>query len=114
MTNEELRENLLMSPKNGYTKLSDQQRVEMESYCKRYSAFMDACKTEREATAWAVKVAEENGFKALVPGMALTNAMREIMAGDIFSGLYRTAEVILIATAIALGTALPMVLGRLL
>lgn len=50
----------------------------------------------------------------LVPGVALTNAMREIMAGDIISGVNRTAEVILVATAIALGTAVPMVLGRLL
>ncbi len=49
----------------------------------------------------------------LVPGMALTNAMREIMAGDIISGVNRTAEVILIATAIALGTALPLMAGRL-
>ncbi len=48
----------------------------------------------------------------LVPGMALTNAMREIMAGDIFSGLNRTAEVLLVATAIALGSALPLLLGR--
>ena len=46
----------------------------------------------------------------LVPGMALTNAMREIMAGDIFSGLNRTAEVILVATSIALGTAVPFLL----
>ena len=49
----------------------------------------------------------------LVPGMALTNAMREIMAGDIISGVNRTAEVILIATALALGTALPLMIGRL-
>ena len=49
----------------------------------------------------------------LVPGMALTNAMREIMAGDIISGINRTAEVILVATAIALGTALPLMVGRL-
>lgn len=48
----------------------------------------------------------------LVPGRALTNAMREIMAGDIFSGLNRTAEVILVATAIALGTAMPLVIAR--
>lgn len=48
----------------------------------------------------------------LVPGMALTNAMREIMAGDIISGLSRTAETLLVATAIALGTALPLLLGR--
>ena len=49
----------------------------------------------------------------LVPGMALTNAMREIMAGDIISGVNRTAEVILVATAIALGVALPLMLQRL-
>ena len=41
----------------------------------------------------------------LVPGVALTNAMREILAGDIYSGLSRTAEAILTAGAIALGVA---------
>ena len=48
----------------------------------------------------------------LVPGVALTNAMREIMAGDLISGLNRTAEAILVATAIALGTVLPLVIGQ--
>ena len=48
MTTEELRDSLLMKPKNGCTLLTAEQRAEMESYCKRYSAFMDACKTERE------------------------------------------------------------------
>ena len=65
MTNEELRQSLLMEPKNGYTRISDAQRSEMESYCKDYMAFMDACKTEREATTWAVAEAEKRGFKAL-------------------------------------------------
>ncbi len=71
MNIDELREALLAAPKNGYTKLTAQQRTEMEDYCKRYAAFMDACKTEREATAWTVATAEANGFKALVPGMEL-------------------------------------------
>ncbi len=71
MTNEELRESLLISPKNGYTKLTAQQREEMEGYCKRYAAFMDACKTEREATLWAVDTAEKHGFKPLTAGMTL-------------------------------------------
>ena len=48
----------------------------------------------------------------LVPGAALTNAMREIMAGDIISGLSRMAEVMLIATAIAIGVTLGLWLGR--
>ncbi len=69
MTNEELRESLLMDAKNGYTRITADQRAEMESYCKDYMAFMDACKTEREATAWAVAEAEKQGFKPMVPGM---------------------------------------------
>ena len=71
MTNEELRESLMSSPKNGYTKLTDAQRAEMNEYCKRYAAFMDACKTEREAAAWTRDIAEKNGFQPLIPGMKL-------------------------------------------
>ena len=69
MTNEELREQLLAAPKNGYARISAEQRAEMEAYCTGYRAFIDACKTEREATAWAVAEAEKRGFKPLVPGM---------------------------------------------
>ncbi len=69
MTTEELRKSLLAEPKNGYTKLTAEQRKEMEDYCKRYAAFMDACKTEREATAWAVAEAEKRGFKPYTIGM---------------------------------------------
>ena len=69
MTTDELRESLLMAPKNGYTRLTEAQRAEMEGYSKRYMAFMNECKTEREATAWAVREAEKLGFKPFVPGM---------------------------------------------
>ncbi len=75
MTNEELRQSLLMEPKNGYARINDAQRVEMESYCKDYMAFMDACKTEREATAWAICEAEKQGFKPLT-------ADAEVKPGD--------------------------------
>ena len=71
MTTEELRASLLAAPKNGYTTLTAQQREEMEAYAKRYMAFMDAAKTEREATSWAVAKAEELGFVPFVPGMAV-------------------------------------------
>ena len=69
MTTDELRESLLMAPQNGYTRITAEQRTEMEDYCKRYMAFMDACKTEREATAWAVREAEKRGYKPFTPGM---------------------------------------------
>ena len=75
MTNEELKNNLLMAPKNGYTTLTADQRAEMEAYCKRYMAFMDQCKTEREATTWAAAEAEKRGFVPAVPGM-------EVKPGD--------------------------------
>jgi len=71
MTNEELRESLLSAPKNGYCRITAEQRGEMESYCKDYMAFMDACKTEREATAWAIAEAEKHGFRAFAPGMSV-------------------------------------------
>ena len=75
MTVDELRESLLMSPKNGLLRLNAEQKADMENYCKRYSAFMDACKTEREATSWATETALAHGFKPAVPGM-------EVKPGD--------------------------------
>ena len=71
MTTNELRESLLAAPKNGFTRISAEDRAEMDAYCKRYMTFIDAAKTEREATAWAVAEAEKNGFVPYVPGMAV-------------------------------------------
>ncbi len=69
MTTEELRESLLMAPKNGQTLLTEEQRMEMEHYCRRYMDFMDVCKTEHESTLWAEAEAEKRGFKPFIPGM---------------------------------------------
>ena len=69
MTTDELRESLLMAPRNGYARITAEQKSEMESYCRNYMAFMDACKTEREATAWTVREAQKRGFKPFTPGM---------------------------------------------
>ena len=69
MNTDELRESLLMASKNGYARISPEEREEMNAYCRRYMDFMDACKTEREATAWAVREAEKRGFKPFTPGM---------------------------------------------
>ena len=49
----------------------------------------------------------------LVPGVALTNAMREIMAGDTISSLSHAADAILIAVAIALGSAVGITFTRM-
>ena len=42
MTTEELRNSLLAAPKNGYARLTAEERVEMENHAKGYAAFIDA------------------------------------------------------------------------
>jgi uncharacterized membrane protein YjjP (DUF1212 family) len=43
------------------------------------------------------------GIMPLLPGVALTNAVRDMIAGDLVAGLARGAEAVLIASAIAAG-----------
>ena len=50
MNIEELRTSLLRKDKNGFARITAEQRAEMETYCRNYMDFMDAAKTEREAT----------------------------------------------------------------
>ena len=46
----------------------------------------------------------------LIPGVGLTNAMRDLFAGDVISGILRSIEALLFALAIAFGIMLPTVL----
>ena len=71
MTIEELKKSLLAAPKNGYARLPALERIQMESHAKGYAAFIDACKTEREAVSWGIGLLKLNGFVELVPGMEL-------------------------------------------
>ncbi|MDO5785646.1 MAG: threonine/serine exporter family protein, partial [Eubacteriales bacterium] len=50
----------------------------------------------------------------LIPGIALTNALRDLFAGDTISGLLRLLEALLQAGAIACGFALSVYLGGIL
>ncbi len=51
-------------------------------------------------------------FMGLVPGVALTNFMRDILAGDLFAGITKLAESLLTATAMALGAGIALSLAR--
>lgn len=44
----------------------------------------------------------------LVPGVGITNIMRDIISGDVITGTNKIAEVLLIAISIAVGIALPL------
>ncbi len=46
----------------------------------------------------------------LIPGMALTTSIKDMMCGDIIAGLLRFIESIMVAGAIALGYAIPLYL----
>jgi uncharacterized membrane protein YjjP (DUF1212 family) len=47
----------------------------------------------------------------LVPGMAITNSIRDIIAGDLLAGVSRALEAMLTATAIAMGVVLVLATG---
>ena len=46
----------------------------------------------------------------LVPGVAITNAMRDIIAGDLMAGTMKAVEALLVALALAIGTGIVLVL----
>ena len=50
----------------------------------------------------------------LVPGIAITNVMRDVLAGDFLTALSKFAEVIIVAVAIAIGIAIPVSVARML
>lgn len=67
----ELAEKLLYQPKNGYDRLSDEERQAMERYCADYKAFLDRGKTERLCVDVCVELAEKHGFRPYEAGTPL-------------------------------------------
>lgn len=47
---------------------------------------------------------------SLIPGLQLTNSLREMFCGDTMSGFIRLLEAVMISVAIALGFAIPMLI----
>lgn len=46
----------------------------------------------------------------LVPGVAITNAMRDIIAGDLLAGTMKAVEALLVALALAIGTGIVLIM----
>ena len=49
----------------------------------------------------------------LVPGLAITNSARDLLAGDYVSGTARVMEAVVTSLAIVLGTGLALILRNL-
>ena len=50
------------------------------------------------------------GIMLLIPGIAMTNAARDMLTGDIASGMLRLSNALLVAAAIACGFALSIIM----
>ncbi len=50
----------------------------------------------------------------LVPGLPITNAIRDLIAGDVVAGIVKFTEALLVAAGIAVGAAMPLSLAGLL
>jgi len=68
---DELRTKLFYEQKNGYDLIGTEERLAVEDYCKGYMEYLDNSRMEREAVVNAIALAEEQGFVAYKPGMAL-------------------------------------------
>ncbi|MCD8144409.1 MAG: aminopeptidase [Oscillospiraceae bacterium] len=68
---EQKREALFYRKKNGYDRISPEERQAMTAYCAGYKRFLDEGKTERDAVSAAISLAEDRGFRPYVRGMAL-------------------------------------------
>lgn len=51
------------------------------------------------------------GVMPLVPGMAITNAIRDVIAGDLLSGLSRGLEAVLTSAAVAMGVVIVLAMN---
>ena len=71
MDAKEWKEKLMAAPKNGYDRISAEEKAAMEEYCVGYKAYLDVGKTERECVDEAIRQAEAQGFVPYVRGMAL-------------------------------------------
>ena len=79
------------------------------------SAAVALVATTAVSLGWAVNYDKIiiGALMSLVPGIAITTFMRDIMAGDLMAGLQRLTEGLLVATAIAVGVGLVLMAPRL-
>jgi len=62
---------LFYTKKSAYDTISDDEVIRGDAYCEEYKHFLDNAKTEREAVAESIRLAESHGFKPYKRGMAL-------------------------------------------
>ena len=59
---EEMSKELLISRKNGFNEVTDEEIAKADAFCEGYKTFLDLSKTEREAVEFGIAQAEKAGF----------------------------------------------------
>ena len=73
---EDLRSKLFYEQKNGYDLIGTEERIAVEDYSRAYMDYLNRSRTEREAVANAIAIAESKGFVPYVPGMEVKPGMK--------------------------------------
>ncbi|MFI3312711.1 MAG: aminopeptidase [Eubacteriales bacterium] len=73
---EQVKETLLFNPPNGYDRISDTDKAELDVYCDQYIQFVDKAKTERIAVKLTVEAAKKAGFVEFNPEMKLASGTK--------------------------------------
>ena len=73
---EDLRSKLFYEQKNGYDLIGTEERIAVEDYSREYMDFLNRSRTEREAVANAIAIAESKGFVPYVPGMEIKPGLK--------------------------------------
>ncbi|SMC36247.1 aminopeptidase [Papillibacter cinnamivorans] len=68
---EKVKNELFYQQKNSFDLVSPEDLNQCNLYCSGYKRFLDESKTEREAVAVSIRLAEEKGFRPYVRGMAV-------------------------------------------
>jgi uncharacterized membrane protein YjjP (DUF1212 family) len=81
------------------------------SWAGGFLAAATATALQRVVPALSVHYAVVGAIMILVPGIAITNALRDIMGGQLVSGVARSAEALAVAIGVASGVGLVLGLG---
>jgi len=81
MDNKELREKLFYAPKNGYDRISDEERRNVFKLAEEYKAYLTASPTERDTVQTTIELAEKQGFVPYTRGMELKPGDRVYTVG---------------------------------
>ncbi len=86
---EKLEKELIYKRQNGFRTMAKKEIKAAFDFCEGYKSFLDSSKTEREATATAVRLAEKNGFEEY-------SSEKDYKAGDKLYYVNRGKSIILV------------------